>query len=60
MQGLGFEDRRMFARFMARALLGYLDITSQKKGRGKTCDISGNGIGLITSQKLPPATALDI
>lgn len=60
MQGLGFEDRRMFTRFMARAFLGYLDITSQKKGRGRTYDISGNGIGLITNQKLPPATPLDI
>ncbi|MCM8780678.1 MAG: PilZ domain-containing protein [Candidatus Omnitrophica bacterium] len=53
-------DRRLFHRIKADLSVKFLDLNSQKQGRAKTCDLSGNGIGLITEENLLPQTPLEI
>ena len=60
MENLGFEDRRIFLRFPASLPLRYINLNLKRKGQAQTCNISANGIGLVTNEELIPHTPLDI
>lgn len=60
MQRVGFKDRRMFARFLVKMPLRYLNVASEREGEGQLHDIGANGTGLLTNQKLYPSVLLDI
>ena len=62
MGNLGFEDRRIFLRFPASLPLHYININLnlKRKSQAQTCNISANGIGLVTNEELLPRTPLDI
>lgn len=60
MQKTSVEDRRIFARLPATVPLGHFNTNTKRKGAGTTCDLSANGIGLFTGNKLQIYTMLDI
>lgn len=60
MENLDFEDRRIFFRFPASLPLRYINLNLKTKGQAQTCNISANGIGLVTDEQLLPHTPLDI
>ncbi len=56
------EDRRIFARFPVEFPLRFLNLdTNQEEDSAVTCDISGKGIGFLTTNKdLTNRTPLEI
>lgn len=60
MQKAEFVDRRIFERIPVKLSLRFLDLHSNKESLGQTQDISAKGIGLLTEEKLSPATPLEM
>jgi Tfp pilus assembly protein PilZ len=60
MEKLGFKDRRVFGRFAVELAVGYTRQDSNKKIEAQTHDISAQGIGFVTEQKLTANTYIDI
>jgi hypothetical protein len=56
----GFEDKRIFERFSTRLPLKFLDLYSNKEGRGETLDISAKGIGLVANTELEAQVPLEL
>ncbi|MBU3958322.1 MAG: PilZ domain-containing protein [Candidatus Omnitrophica bacterium] len=54
------EDRRIFARISIKIPLKFLDPRCGKKGEAVAVDISANGVGFITKERLAPKTALEM
>lgn len=54
------EDRRVFARINIKFPLKFLDPSSGKEGKGETVDISANGVGFITKEKISTKTPLEM
>jgi hypothetical protein len=60
MQSPSFEDKRIFERFSTRLPLKFLDLYSNKEGRGETLDISAKGIGLVANTEIEAQTPLEL
>lgn len=54
------EDRRIFARIEIRMPLRFLDPASGREGEVETVDISANGVGFITNERLSGRTPLEM
>ena len=54
------DDRRVFERINARFPVSFLDPSSGREGQAETTDISANGVGFSTKEKLASATALEL
>lgn len=54
------EDRRIFARIDARMPLRFLEPVSGREGEAETVDISANGVGFITNERLSAQTAIEM
>ena len=54
------EDRRIFIRLKAKFPLLFLSSDKEIEGEAETIDISANGVGIITDEKLPPNTPLEM
>lgn len=46
------EDRRVFARINARVPVRFLDSINGREGKADTLNISANGLGLVTNERL--------
>ena len=60
MAGENFEDRRIFERFHVNLPVRFLDTGSSQENCGRIFDISAKGIGLVTKEKLPVNTSLEM
>ena len=60
MEETQFLDKRTFERIPVELPLRFLDLTSDRKGLAQTHDISANGIGIHTNEKLLPRTSLEM
>lgn len=60
MQSPSFEDKRIFERFSTRLPLKFLDLYSNKEGRGEALDISAKGIGLVANTELEAQVPLEL
>ena len=60
MQDNNSADRRIFARVPTMLPIRVLASGKNKECRGQTVDISGNGIGVMSKEKCPPQTPLEI
>ena len=60
MQETKFLDKRTFERIPVKLPLRFLDLTSNREGLAQTPDISANGIGINTNEKLIPNTSLEM
>ena len=54
------EDRRTFARIEVKIPLKFLDTLSNKTGEGQTLNISADGMGFLTKEKLPEEMPIEI
>jgi len=54
------EDRRTFARIEIKLPLKFLDPLDNKTGEGQTLNISADGIGFLTKEKLPEEMPIEI
>lgn len=54
------DDHRVFARISAAFPLRFLDPTCGREGEAETVDISANGIGFTTNEKLANRTPLEL
>jgi hypothetical protein len=54
------DDRRVFARINTQIPIRFLDDEENKVGNGQTLNISANGVGFITKEKLPVNAPLEI
>lgn len=54
------QDRRTFARLNLERTLKFWDPHSGVEGQARVVNISANGIGLITSERLLPKTDLEV
>lgn len=59
-QAGNFEDKRIFARFPMELPLRFLEADANREGQAKTMDISSKGLGIVTEEKLPPNTPLEM
>jgi hypothetical protein len=55
-----FLDRRRFERIPLTMPVKFLDVASNQESMGQAHDISAQGIGLFTNQRLPPETHLEM
>lgn len=55
-----FSDRRMFERIPANLSLKILDLVLNKEISAKTLDVSANGLGIVTEEKMSPYTSLGL
>ncbi len=60
MDNADFIEKRAFPRFPVSIPVDYSDLTSHKTAQGYTQDISAQGLGLVTQDKLSVGTSLDI
>ena len=60
MQGENSADRRIFGRIPAKLPIRFLASGEDREFRGKTVDISANGIGLLSEEGLPLQAPLEI
>jgi hypothetical protein len=54
------EDRRIFERFHVNVPIRFFDSANDQEGTAEVFDISAKGLGLITREKLPENTPLEI
>lgn len=54
------DDRRVFARIDTRLPVRFLDPSSGKEGKAETTDICANGLALVTKERLPVKTPLEM
>ncbi|MDI6758614.1 MAG: PilZ domain-containing protein [Candidatus Omnitrophota bacterium] len=54
------EDRRIFARIDAKLEMRFLDSFSGRQGKAQTTNISADGFGLVTTEKLPKNISLEV
>ncbi len=54
------EDQRVFERITARFPMRFLDPSNGKEGQAETIDVSANGLGFITRDRVPVATPLEM
>lgn len=57
---MAMEDRRVFARIKLKIPLRFLDPNTGKECEAETVNISANGVGLITKEKLAVRTPLEM
>jgi len=55
-----FLDRRRFERIPLTMPVKFLDVASNQESIAQAHDISAQGIGLLTNQRLPPDTHLEM
>ena len=60
MEGEQFADRRIFARTPVRFNLRYLDLLSNREGRGWINDVSAKGVGVTLNEELPSRTPIEM
>jgi hypothetical protein len=54
------DDRRIFERITVSIPVSFLDSSSGKEGEAETTDISANGVGFVTKEKLTSSTPLEL
>ncbi|MFA5089539.1 MAG: PilZ domain-containing protein [Candidatus Omnitrophota bacterium] len=54
------EDKRVFERIAARFPLRFLNPEDGSAGRAESVDISANGVGFVTDEKLSVNTPIEI
>jgi len=54
------DDRRIFERVNVKFSLSFLDPRSGREGEAEAVDISANGLGCITKEKLASSTLLEL
>ena len=54
------KDKRLFERIAVRLPLRFLDFGANKVGRAEACDLSANGLGLISNEPLALNTSLGV
>ena len=54
------EDRRTFARIEIKLPLKFVDPLGNKTGEGQTLNISADGMGFLTKEKLPEEMPIEI
>ena len=54
------DDRRIFERINVSFPLSFLDSNSGREGEAETTDISANGVGFVTKERLAGATPLEL
>ena len=54
------EDRRIFERIGTKLPVRFLDPSSGREGKADTMDISANGLGLVTNERLSVMTPLEM
>jgi hypothetical protein len=59
-KNLGFEDRRLFARISVNLAVKFLDTKRNQQGQANTCDVSANGIGLISADEINSDASLEL
>jgi hypothetical protein len=57
---LGFDDRRLFARFRAELSLKYSSLDSNRQIKASIHDLGAKGLGVFTDEVLAPQSQLDI
>lgn len=57
-----FEDKRVFERFPVKFPVRYFqeDFSNNQEGTARAQDISAKGVGLVTKEKLPVNTPLEM
>ncbi|MGE5197000.1 MAG: PilZ domain-containing protein [Deltaproteobacteria bacterium] len=60
MEELKLLDRRLFERIPVTVPLRYLELNSGREVLAYTRDISANGIGLVTEERLSPEAPLEM
>jgi hypothetical protein len=60
MQGNNSNDRRLFTRIRKALPIRFLAVGREKECLGQTTDISANGIGLLSTERLSPQTKLEM
>ena len=60
MRNNDFADRRIFGRVPTMVPVRLLVSGRDKECHGQTVDISANGIGVVSKEKLPPQTPLEL
>ena len=53
-------DRRIFARISAALPIRFLTSGSDNECQGQTIDVSANGIGILSKERLSPRTLLEM
>ena len=59
-KNVGFEDRRVFDRIHHKFSLRFSEWNKEREIEAQAVDISGAGIGFVSSKRLAPKTPLEI
>ena len=60
MQDINFGDRRIFERIPAKLTARCIDLYSKNTSLAQTCDISAQGVGLVTDKEFLPHSPLEV
>jgi len=60
MAGENIEDRRIFERFNTEMPVRFLESTGTQENTARTFDISAKGVGLVSKDRIPEKSALEV